>query len=83
MSFRQVGDSLPFPTNGPGVKLKLVTKFAKTHRECHDWIWEITNKIAPGMTFDATQWTLERYKQSWLVGKGLSIRPNPAYNYRR
>jgi integrase len=60
-----------------------ITKYAKTQRECHDWVREITNKIEHGMTFDATQLTLERYLQSWLDGKDLSIRPNTARNYRR
>ncbi len=62
---------------------KRITKYAKTQRECHDWVREITNKIEHGMTFDATQLTLERYMQSWLTGKDLSIRQNTARNYRR
>lgn len=60
-----------------------ITKYAKTQRECHDWVREITNKIEHGMTFDATQLTLERFMQSWLTGKDLSIRANTARNYRR
>jgi integrase len=44
---------------------------------------EITNKIEHGMSFDATQLTLERYMESWLTGKDLSIRQNTARNYRR
>jgi integrase len=60
-----------------------ITKYAKTQRECHDWVREITNKIEHGLTFDATQLTLERFMYSWLDGKDLSIRPNTAYNYRR
>jgi integrase len=62
---------------------KRITKYAKTQRECHDWVREITNKIEHGMTFDATQLTLECYMQSWLTGKDLSIRQNTARNYRR
>ena len=62
---------------------KRITKYAKTQRECHDWVREITNKIEHGMTFDATPLTLERYMQSWLTGKDLSIRQNTARNYRR
>jgi integrase len=62
---------------------KRITKYAKTQRECHDWVREITNKIEHGMSFDATQLTLERYMQSWLTGKDLSIRQNTARNYRR
>jgi integrase len=60
-----------------------ITKYAKTQRECHDWVREITNKIEHGMSFDATQLTLERYMESWLTGKDLSIRQNTARNYRR
>ena len=62
---------------------KRITKYAKTQRECHDWVREITNKIEHGMSFDATQLTLERYMESWLTGKDLSIRQNTARNYRR
>jgi integrase len=62
---------------------KRITKYAKTQRECHDWVREITNKIEHGMSFDATQLTLERFMQSWLDGKDLSIRQNTARNYRR
>lgn len=60
-----------------------ITKYAKTQKECHDWVKQISNKIEHGMTFDATQLTLERFMQSWLTGKDLSIRPNTARNYRR
>jgi integrase len=62
---------------------KRITKYAKTQRECHDFVREITNKIEHGMSFDATQLTLERYMESWLTGKDLSIRQNTARNYRR
>jgi len=62
---------------------KRITRYAKTQRECHDWVREITNKIEHGMSFDATQLTLERYMESWLTGKDLSIRQNTARNYRR
>lgn len=62
---------------------KRITKYAKTRRECHDWVKQISNKIEHGLTFDATQLTLERFMQSWLTGKDLSIRPNTARNYRR
>jgi hypothetical protein len=60
-----------------------ITKYAKTQRECHDWVKQISNKIEHGMTFDATQLSLERFMQSWLTGKDLSIRQNMARNYRR
>ena len=60
-----------------------ITKYAKTQKECHDWVKQISNKIEHGLTFDATQLTLERFMQSWLTGKDLSIRPNTARNYRR
>jgi integrase len=41
-----------------------ITKYAaKSQRESHDWVREITNKLEHGMTFDATQLTLERLKQ--------------------
>jgi integrase len=62
---------------------KRITKYAKTQRECHDWVREITNKIEHGMSFDATQLTLERYMESWLTGKDLSIRQNTARQWQR
>jgi integrase len=60
-----------------------ITMYGKTQRECHVWIKQILNKIENGMTFDATQLTLEHFMHSWLTGKDLSIRPNTARNYRR
>lgn len=60
-----------------------ITKYAKSQRECYNWIREITNKIQQGMTFDATQLTLDRFMHSWLDGKDIAIRPNSAHSYRR
>jgi integrase len=41
------------------------------------------DKIEYGLTFEGTQLTLERFMESWLTGKDLSIRPSTARNYRR
>ena len=60
-----------------------ITKYAKSQRECYTWVREITNKIQQGMSFDATQLTLERYLSSWLDGKDIALRPNSAHSYRR
>jgi integrase len=60
-----------------------ITKYAKTQRECRDWVKQTLDKIEYGLTFDGTQITLERFMESWLTGKDISIRPSTARNYRR
>ena len=60
-----------------------ITKYAKTQKECRDWVKQISNKIEHGLTFDGTQLSLERFMESWLAGKDLSLRPNTVRNYRR
>jgi integrase len=60
-----------------------ITKYAKTQKECRDWVKQILNKIEYGLTFDGTQLTLENFMESWLTDKDLSIRASTARNYRR
>ena len=60
-----------------------LTKYAKTQKECRDWIKETISKIDGGLTFEATQLTLERFFELWLNGKELSRRPGTVDNYRK
>ncbi len=60
-----------------------LTKYAKTQKECREWIKETISKIDGGLTFEATQLTLERFFELWLNGKELSRRPGTVDNYRK
>ena len=59
-----------------------LTKYAKTQRECRDWVKETLTKIGNGLTFSGTQVTLSKFVDSWLNGKELSIRPQTVSAYR-
>lgn len=62
---------------------KRITKYAKTQHECRDWVKQTLDKIEHGLTFEGSQLSLERYMQSWLLGKELSRRSSTVRNYRR
>ena len=59
-----------------------ITKYAKTQKECRDWVKQTLDKIEHGLTFEGTQISLERFMESWLSGKELSRRPSTVENYR-
>jgi integrase len=58
-------------------------KYAKTQRECRQWVKETLTKIGNGLTFSGTQVTLEKYVATWLDGKELSRRPHTVRQYRQ
>ena len=60
-----------------------ITKYAKTQKECRDWVNETLGKIEHGLTFDGAQLTLSQYMESWLSGKSLARRASTVRNYRR
>ncbi len=60
-----------------------LTKYAKTQRECRDWVKDTLTKIGNGLTFSGTQVTLEKYVSTWLDGKALSQRPQTVVQYRQ
>src|SRR5512140_2680587 len=62
---------------------KRITKYAKTQHECRDWVKQTLDKIEHSLTFEGSKLSLERYMQSWLLGKELSRRSSTARNYRR
>jgi integrase len=59
-----------------------LTKYAKTQRECRDWIKETLTKISNGLTFQSSRITLESFMSTWLDGKELSRRPQTVLQYR-
>jgi integrase len=59
-----------------------LTKYAKTQKECRDWVKETLTKIGNGLTFQGTQVTLARFIETWLDGKELSRRPQTVSQYR-
>jgi len=61
---------------------KRLTKYAKTQRECREWLKETLSKIGLGLTFTGTQVTLGRFIETWLDGKELSRRPQTVSQYR-
>ncbi len=60
-----------------------LTKYAKTQKDCREWIKETLKKIDGGLTFEGTQITLERFMEGWLNGKKISRRPGTVHSYRR
>jgi len=59
-----------------------LTKYSRSQAECHDWIRETLARIGGGLTYEATQITLDQYMRSWLESKTLSIRPSTLKGYR-
>ena len=57
-------------------------KYARTQRECHEWVKETLAKIGNALTFHGSQVTLERFIETWLDGKELSRRPQTVNQYR-
>ena len=62
---------------------KRLYKYAKTQRECREWVKETISKIGNGLTFQGTQVTLEKFVVTWLDGKALSRRPHTVLQYRQ
>ena len=60
-----------------------LTKYAKSQRECRDWVKETLTKIGNGLTYTGTQVTLKQYISSWLDGKELSQRSQTVVQYRQ
>jgi integrase len=60
-----------------------LTKYAKTQRECREWIRATVEKIRGGLTFDGTQVTLGQFIENWLNGKEISRRPRTVFLYRQ
>ena len=58
-------------------------KYAKTQRECREWLKDTLTKIGNGLTFTGTQVTLEKFVATWLDGKSLSRRPHTVLQYRQ
>ena len=61
---------------------KRLTKYAKTQRECRDWVKETQTKIGYGLTFAGTQVRLAKFIETWMDGKELSRRPQTVSQYR-
>src|SRR5687767_9693097 len=59
-----------------------LTKYAKTQRECRDWLHSTLQQIRGGLTYDGTHVTLEKFVNAWLDGKELSRRPKTVFQYR-
>ena len=60
---------------------KRLTKYAKTQRECRDWVKETLAKIGNGLTFSGTQVTVAKFMKMWMDGKELSRKPKTVYQY--
>jgi integrase len=60
-----------------------LTKYAKTQKECRDWVNQTLNKIDHGLTFTGAQISLAQYMEGWIAGKALARRPSTVENYRK
>ncbi len=62
---------------------KRLTKYAKTQRECREWVKDTLTKIEKGLTFQGTQVTLANFIATWLNSKELSRRARTVVQYRQ
>jgi gamma-glutamyl:cysteine ligase YbdK (ATP-grasp superfamily) len=60
-----------------------ITKYGKTRVECREWVKEMLAKINAGLTYEGTQFTLQRFIEIWLNGKELSRRPKTVIQYKQ
>lgn len=60
-----------------------LTKYAKTQKECRDWIRATLVKIDNGLTYEATKVTLAQFMETWLNSKELSRAPRTVFQYRK
>jgi integrase len=61
---------------------KRLTKYARTQRECRDWVKETLTKIGNGLTYSGTQITMAKFIEMWMNGKELSQKPQTVNQYR-
>lgn len=60
-----------------------MTNYARTQRECRDWIRDMLVRIRGGLTYDGTKITLAEFMEDWLTGKELSRRARTVFSYRQ
>jgi hypothetical protein len=60
-----------------------LTKYAKSQKECRDWVNQTLDKIDHGLTFTGANIFLARYMESWIAGKALARRSSTVKNYRK
>lgn len=60
-----------------------LTKYAKSQKECRDWVNQTLNKIDHGLTIAGANISLARYMESWIAGKALARGPSTVKNYRK
>jgi integrase len=53
---------------------KRVTFYAKTQRECRDWIKSTVSAIDRGGSYESMRMTVEEYLERWLIAAKTSIR---------
>ena len=62
---------------------KRITKSFETKSECKAWIREKQSQIDQGLTFNASQLTLEQFLNDWLVIHNLSLKPKSGQRYEQ
>jgi integrase len=60
---------------------KRLTKYAKTQRECRQWLKETLGQIDQGLTAGVAKITLEQYLLRWLETVKSVLRPNTYLQY--
>jgi integrase len=60
-----------------------LTHYAKTQRECQEWIREIQAQIDEGLTIDGARATLGEYLEQWLESAKPSWRPSTRRQFSR
>ena len=62
---------------------KRITKSFKTKSECKAWIREKQSQIDQGLTFNASQLTLEQFLNDWLVVHNTRVKPKSGQRYEQ
>jgi len=59
-----------------------LSKVHQTQKQCQDWIRDTKQKIEVGMTYDASQITVEKFLSEWLIIKDTEVRKKTIRQYR-
>jgi integrase len=62
---------------------KRLTKYAKTKRECRDWLKETLAQIESGINFQGAKASLSEYLEQWLLTIKPALRPKTVYQYKQ
>jgi integrase len=60
-----------------------LTKYAKTQRECREWVQKTIEQVSNGLTFGGASTTVKKYMEEWLKTIKPSLRPKTWAQYEQ